>query len=1238
MLEEQKAGRANTGRMSKTRLLFSLALVVGLLITLSFGWSHSSGAAQEDAAETHINRGAFVESRFVRIPQVNRASVTYSNSDTVKIGSIAPAAAIIVSNTNDTGAGSLRQAIIDANANPDVSDITFDVAVFNTSQTINLGTALPNITTSLNINGPGANLVTVRRNSLGSFRIFNIPGSGLTITISGLTITNGQTDVQDDIGGGIFSLSNLTLTNCAIVNNQSGNGGGVVLGLADGSFSGCTFSGNKSGAQGGGIFYEGDGGHTLRIINSTINGNRADSTGVGGGLWNGAANGNSTVEITSSTIANNISVTFNGGGINAASVGGTAITTIRNSIVANNSTPNIVSANGATITSLGYNLSSENSNTFLNQSTDQINVDPNLGPLANYGGPTQTLALLPGSPALDKGKSFALSTDQRGLTRPFNINSIAPASGGDDTDIGAFEFQGQILTVTKTADTNDGTCDADCSLREAIAAAASGDGIQFAPVFNTSQTITLSGTELVINKNLTISAPGANLLNISGNNTSRIFNINAGVTVNLYGVSVTSGKASSGDGGGILNAGTLNLSKDVVSGNSAQGAGTGGGIRSTGTLTVADSTISGNTANSGGGIAAVGTIALARSTISGNTSATGGGGLNLQDVSAAFTNSTISDNTTGGSGSLIQPDASANLTKNIISPDASAAAGAILLTSVTGTSTLQVTSCTIAANNAPINVGGGLVTVTQGGNATTTLRNTIVANNSFPNLQTAGGVTAAITSQGYNLTSDNSNTFLNQPTDRVNTDPLLTPLGNNGGPTQTHAFFAGSPALDAGQSSDLSTDQRGVGRPIDLGAPNALGGDGADIGAFEATSFPTATPTPTPTATPTPTPNLVQFSSPTYSVQEDCTFVNITVNRTGDTSGAATVDYTTSDGTASARRDYITAVGTLTFAAGETSKTIAVLINEDSYAEGNETFTVNLSNPSGVSLGTSVATVTIVDDPNEPSTNAIDDTPTFVCQQYHDFLNRQADAPGQAFWTGEITSCGTNVACIEAKRVNTSGAFYLSIEFQQTGYLVERMYKTSYGAAIGASTLGSAHTLSVPIIRLSEFLPDTQRIGQGVIVGQGDWQTALENNKQAFCLEFVQRSRFTTAFPTTLTPAQFVDALNANAGNVLSASERTTAINLFSGAGNTANTTARAQALRQIAEDPDLVNAEFNRAFVLMQYFGYLRRDPNATPDSDYTGYDFWLQKLNAFNGSFLDAEMVKAFLSSLEYRQRFGP
>jgi hypothetical protein len=178
----------------------------------------------------------------------------------------------------------------------------------------------------------------------------------------------------------------------------------------------------------------------------------------------------------------------------------------------------------------------------------------------------------------------------------------------------------------------------------------------------------------------------------------------------------------------------------------------------------------------------------------------------------------------------------------------------------------------------------------------------------------------------------------------------------------------------------------------------------------------------------------------------------------------------------------------------------------------------------------------------------------------------------------------------------------------------------------------------VPVVRFTEFLQDTQRIGRGVVVLAPGWEQALENNKQAYAAEFVANPRFIAALPTTLTPAQFVDKLNQNAGNVLSASERTTAINLFSSAADSSNTSARAQALRQVAEDQDLFNAESNRAFVLMQYLGYLRRNPNDPQDPDYSGFDFWLQKLNQFNGDYVKAEMVKAFISSGEYRQRFGP
>ena len=177
-------------------------------------------------------------------------------------------------------------------------------------------------------------------------------------------------------------------------------------------------------------------------------------------------------------------------------------------------------------------------------------------------------------------------------------------------------------------------------------------------------------------------------------------------------------------------------------------------------------------------------------------------------------------------------------------------------------------------------------------------------------------------------------------------------------------------------------------------------------------------------------------------------------------------------------------------------------------------------------------------------------------------------------------------------------------------------------------------------MRLSDFLPDAQQIGQGIVVGQSGWQAEFENNKQAYATAFVQRSQFTTAFPTSMSPGTFVDTLFANAGVTPAGADRLAAIAEFGTATTTTDTAARARALRRVADNSILVQQEFNRAFVLMQYFGYLRRNPNDAPELtlDFQGYNFWLNKLDSFKGDFIQAEMVKAFLSSSEYRRRFGP
>jgi len=273
------------------------------------------------------------------------------------------------------------------------------------------------------------------------------------------------------------------------------------------------------------------------------------------------------------------------------------------------------------------------------------------------------------------------------------------------------------------------------------------------------------------------------------------------------------------------------------------------------------------------------------------------------------------------------------------------------------------------------------------------------------------------------------------------------------------------------------------------------------------------------------------------------------------------------------------------------------------------------------------------------SDNPIDGYQLFVAQHYRDFLGREADAAGLGYWTNEIATCDSSLPCIDAKRVNTSAAFFLSIEFQETGYLVERIYKSAYGDADALSALNtypSTHLIKAPIVKFNEFMPDQQQIAKDVMVGIGNWQTQLENNKVAFTQDFVTRARFVAAFPTTMTPAEFVDKLFMNAGVTPTSEERAAIIGEFGGAGNSGNIGSRARALRRVAENAVLAKAETNRAFVLMQYFGYLRRDPNSGPDTDHTGYDFWLSKLNEHNGNYINAEMVKAFIVSIEYRKRF--
>ncbi|HEU4594438.1 MAG TPA: FG-GAP-like repeat-containing protein [Pyrinomonadaceae bacterium] len=357
----------------------------------------------------------------------------------------------------------------------------------------------------------------------------------------------------------------------------------------------------------------------------------------------------------------------------------------------------------------------------------------------------------------------------------------------------------------------------------------------------------------------------------------------------------------------------------------------------------------------------------------------------------------------------------------------------------------------------------------------------------------------------------------------------------------------------------------------------------------------------------TPSPRL-RFTTGGAAASEAAGTVSVEVQRTGSAESPVSVNFTTSDGTATAGSDYTATSGTLTFATGETLKTISVPVNNDAAIEPDETIRITLSNPVGGSLGPiTTATLTILDD--DRTSNPIDRSEFFVSQHYRDFLGRDPDEDGLEFWTNNIESCGAEAACRDIRRVDTSAAFFLSLEFQGTGYFVHRLYEASFDRAPA----------------FAEYLPDLQAVRQGVIIGEPGATQLLAANKRAFATLFANRPDFRARYDH-LNEMQYVDALFANAGVTPSEGERTALI-----AGLLTNRETRAGVLQQVIEDEQFISREFNRAFVRMQYFGYLRRDP------DPPGFAFWLKKLEDNGGDFRAAEMVKAFITSFEYRQRFG-
>ena len=760
-----------------------------------------------------------------------------------------------VLNDSDSGTGSLRQAIIDANTTEGNDTIDFNFDTGASPYTITLSSALPNIIDAstvvgtgtagtVTITGLGTSSLTIDANK-GNFSIFSINAGG-NLSISGVTVSGAQFNGN---GGAFNNSGTLTVSNSTLSGNAANNGGGVFNGSSGTlTVSNSTLS-NNTAQRGGGI--SNANGATLIVTNSIFSdnsaaGNGSFGSGIGGGIWN-----TGTGTVTNSTLSGNSSI-HGGGGIhsngnltvanstfsgNSASYGGGIVNfqtlSLTNSTLSGNSSTsgggiynsatlniaNTIIANstkggdytgGGTVNVTSPSTAANNlvSQGTFSWATTKTSAEINLGPLANNGGPTFTMALGAGSVAIAAGDVTISNAapvnglDQRGFTR---ITS----------DIGAYAVSNQI-TVTTTSDESGHT---GISLRDAITLANTAPGddqISFNLTGASPHTITLSSAlpniidaSAVIGSGtvgaVTITGLGASSLTINGKKGGfSILSIDTGGDLTISGVTVTQVSFSKG---AFFNSGALTVNNSTISENFG---GVGGGIANDGTLTVNNSTISGNLAFFGGGIENTGTLTVNNSTISGNGALFGGGIANNTGGTLTVNNSTISGNFAAVGGGIANFTGTLTVNNSTISGNKSFSYGGGIANIVGGT--ITVTNSTISSNKADT-AGGGIFN-----DGTLNIANTIIANS------TIGGDYAS--SNGGTIGTNTNNLVEDGSiSGAITGDPLLGPLQNNSGPTFTMALGAGSAAIGAGDSTVSSAapinglDQRGINRTTsDIGA------------------------------------------------------------------------------------------------------------------------------------------------------------------------------------------------------------------------------------------------------------------------------------------------------------------------------------------------------------------------------------------------------------------------------------
>jgi len=838
-----------------------------------------------------------------------------------------------------SGKVSLRSAIMAANNLGGTDTITFANALTQGAPatiTLSNGPLTLANANGTTIQGPGANLLTIDGSQRSS--VFFVNGSASSVVLSGLTIAHGNAYY----GGGVYNYyGTVAISNCTLSANSATYGGGIcnfgTLTVSNSTFCPLTVSssppsGNSAINEGGGIFNTGG----LTVSNSTLSGNSASYFGGGiinvGSLTvnNSTLSGNSatnrdgggicnfgTLTVGSSTLSGNSSLYGNGGGIYNAST-----MNLSNTIVANSPSGGDIYSPGTIASAQNNLIQSAAFNGLQNgQNGNIVGQNPLLTPLPDYyGGPTQTFALLPASPALGHGAGTTMSSSitstttsivlanaavlgivpnvtallidsEQVLVTAINNNTLTVTRGvggtaaashnsganvllatdqrglarisGGTVDIGA--FQTQPLVVNTTADpvvANTPPADSaatpfgQLSLRQAITLAnvrPGSDSITFDPtVFSTAQTITLAGGVLALSDTsgtTTIFGPSASLLTIDGKGASGVFSVNPGVTAELDSLTIAHG--NTGYGGGIYNSGTLTVGNSILSTNSAYDGGgiynkgtlildnsilstnpasdSGGGILNNGALTVSNSSFSSNSANTGGGIFNyAGTVTVSNSTLSGNSASIAGGGI-YNNATLTVSSSTLYGNSatsTAQGGGIYNYLGMLMVGNSTLSANSAYIGGGIF----NNLGTLKVGNSTLSGNSAS-SAGGGIYT---GG--TLDLTNTIVAKSAGgQDLLNGGTIHSAQNNLIQSAAGHNIQNGING--NIVGVDPLLYPLSNYGGPTQTFALRSHSPALAAGSTALIpidpatgvtyTTDQRGQPRlragTVDIGAVEIVG-------------------------------------------------------------------------------------------------------------------------------------------------------------------------------------------------------------------------------------------------------------------------------------------------------------------------------------------------------------------------------------------------------------------------------